>query len=84
MQDDSPSSQQGLILVWGGSLRPTCYGGASSVPGQAPAVPGGWDRLTGRGERFACGHGLRADGEKAHCPGDWPNHGVQLRHLWLT
>ncbi len=76
MQDDSPSSQQGLFLGWGGCLRSTRDGGASSVPGQAPAVPGGWDRLTRSGERFACGHGLRADGDKACCPGDWPNHGV--------
>ncbi len=70
MQDDSPSSQQGLLLGWGGSLCPTCYGSAASVPGQAPAVPGGWDRLTGSGEQFACGHGLRADGNKALCPGN--------------
>ncbi len=76
MQDDSPSSQQGLLLGWGGCLRSTRDDGASSVPGQAPAVPGGWDRLTRSGERFACGHGLRADGNKARCPGDWPNHGV--------
>ncbi len=43
MQDDSPSSQQGLLLGWGGSLCSTCYGGASRVAGQAPAVPGGRD-----------------------------------------
>ncbi len=76
MQDDSPSSHQGLLLGWGESLHPACYGGASSVPGQAPAVPEGQDRLAGRGERFAGGHGLRADGDKACCPGDWPSHGV--------
>ncbi len=65
MQDDSPSSQQGLLLGWGGSLRPARYGGASSVPDKAPAVPEGRDRLTGHGERFACGIGLRkADGNK--------------------
>ncbi len=52
MQDDSPSSQQGLLLGWGGSRRPTCYGVASSVPGQAPAVPGGRDCLIGSSEQF--------------------------------
>ncbi len=45
-------ASKGLLLGLGGSLRPTCYGGASSVPDQAPAVPGGQDHLTGSGERF--------------------------------
>ncbi len=50
MQDDSQSSQQGLLLGWGWRLCPACFGGASSVQSQAP---GGRDLLDGRGERFA-------------------------------
>ncbi len=76
MQDDSPSSQQGLLLGWARSLCPACYGGAPGVPGQAPTVHGRRDRLTGSSGQSAGGHRLRADGDKARCQGDWPNHGI--------
>ncbi len=84
MQDDTPSSQHGLLVGWGGSLRPTCYGGGSSVPGQAPAVPGGRDHLTGSSERFACGHGLHADDDAQAIGRTMGFMVVQQRYLWLT
>ncbi len=84
MQVDSPSSQQGLLLGWGGSLCPTRYGGASSVPGQAPAIPGGWDCLTRSGERFACSHGLRTKCAAQAIGRAMGFMVVQQRHLWLT
>ncbi len=87
MQVDSPSGQQGLLLGWGGSLRPARYGGASSIPGQAPAVPGGQVRHTDAVNdlRAATDFALMATKRAAQAIGRAMGFMVvQQRHLWLT
>ncbi len=87
MQDDSPSSQQGLFLGWGRSLRPTRYGGAAGVPGKAPTIPGRRDRLTEAVNdlRAATDFALMATKRAAQAIGRTMGFiVVQQRHLWLT